>query len=120
MEQKEPDPLSIIREVRIALANWLDSTRKLPDPTAQPAGTVQKIAAQIHLVNVVLRETPSVISQTDDWRREIDEYTATLRELRARLNNFELTLRIRRNQLRDAGSNLTVARFWSDLAKHIG
>jgi hypothetical protein len=120
MEQKERDPLSIVREVRISLANWLDSTRKLPDPTAQPAGTVQRIAAEIHLVNVVLRETPPGIAETAEWRREIDAYTATLRELRARLNNFELTLRIRRNQLRDAGSNLTVARYWSDLAKHIG
>lgn len=116
----ERDPLGVVREVRISLTAWLDAARKLPDPTAQPPGTVQKIAAQVQMVNMALREAPLSVSASEEWKREIAVYTETLRELRARLNNFEITLRIRRNQMRDADANLGIARSWSDLAKHIG
>jgi hypothetical protein len=114
------DPLGVIRDVRSSLSEWLDAARKLPDPTAQPPGTVQKIAAQIQLVNAALREATPTVSASEEWKREIAAYTATPRELRVRLNNFEITLRIRHSQMRDANANIGIARSWSDLAKHIG
>jgi hypothetical protein len=116
----ETDPLRTIREVRAFLTRWLDSVRKLPDPSAQPPGTVQKLAGQIQLVTVALREASPALLASDEWKNEIAAYTEMLRELRARLGNFELALRIRQNQMRGKRANLGIVRSWSDLAKHIG
>jgi hypothetical protein len=114
------DPLITIREVRLSLTEWLDAARKLPDPGSQPRGSIQKIAAQIQSVNSALQAAPPELSGTDEWKREIAAYKEILRELRARLGNFEMALRIRHHQMRDARANLGAARSWSDLAKHIG
>jgi hypothetical protein len=114
------DPLRTIREVRDFLTHWLDSVRKLPDPAAQPRGTVQTIAGQIQLVSAALREASPALLATAEWKSEIAAYKEILSELRARLSNFELALRIRQNHMRGARANLGVVRSWSDLAKHIG
>jgi hypothetical protein len=116
----EREPLRVIREVRTSLTEWLDAVRKLPDPTAQPAGTVQKISEQVRRVDAALREAPPANAASQEWKQEVAAYTEMLRELRARLNNFEITLRIRHKQMRNASASLGIARSWSDLAKHIG
>jgi hypothetical protein len=114
------DPLTVIREVRATLDMWLEAARKLPDPSSQPPDTAQKLSAQIQLVSAALLDVPSSLSGTEEWTREVALYAETLRELRARLNNFEIILRIRHKHMRDASANLGIARCWSDLAKHIG
>jgi len=43
-----------------------------------------------------------------------------LRELRARLRNFEITLRIRSVQMAKKQAHLGAVHCWADLAKHIG
>jgi hypothetical protein len=116
----ERDPLSVLREVRASLDMWLEAARKLPDPSSQPPDTAQKLSEQIRLVSAALRDAPEGLSAGQEWKREIALYAETLRELRARLHNFEITLRIRHQQMREASANLGVARRWSDLAKHIG
>jgi hypothetical protein len=114
------EPLTVIREVRASLNMWLEAARKLADPSSQPPGAAQKLAEQIQLVNAALHDAPTATSGSEDWKQEIALYTETLRELRARLNNFEITLRIRHKHMRDASASLGIARSRSDLAKHIG
>jgi len=114
------DPLTVIREVHASLAAWLEEARKLPDPSAQPPDAVQTIGAQIELVNIALREATPAIAETPEWKKSVEAYSKTLHELRARLSNFEITLRIRQNQMRNTGTQIGVARSWSELAKHIG
>ena len=116
----ERDPLTVIREVRASLNMWLEAARKLPDPSSQPPGTANKLSAQIQLVSAALRDAPATLLDTEEWAREVALYAETLRELRARLNNFEIMLRIRHQHMREANASLGIARSWSDLAKHIG
>lgn len=102
------------------MAQWLEAARKLPDPSAHPSETVPKLASRIEAVNSALTAASSGLAGTDEWKREIAAYADVLRELRARLNNFEMTLRIRQNQRRGAQGSLSAVRSWSDLAKSIG
>lgn len=114
------NPLDKLREARVSMVQWLEAARKLPDPSAYPPETVPKLALQIELVNSALQAASSGLAGTDEWKREVAAYAEVLRELRARLNNFAMTLRIRQNQRRDAQSSLNAVRSWSDLAKSIG
>lgn len=114
------NPLATIREVRVSLTEWLDAARKLADPGSHPPGTVQKIAAQIQTVNSALQAASPALTASDEWKCEVAAYKQILRELGARLGNFEMALRIRHNQMRTARNHLGAARSWSDLAKHIG
>jgi hypothetical protein len=114
------EPLIVIREVRASLSDWLDEVRRLPDPTAQPHDIVRRISAQILSVDRVLRGAPPSVRASAEWKSEIAAYTEVLRELRARLNNFEITLRIRHNGVRNQRAKLGAVRSWSDLAKQIG
>ena len=114
------DPLATVREARLSMTQWLDAARKLPDPSAYPPETVPKLASQIESVNSALRTASSALSGTDEWKRELAAYADVLRELSARLNNFEMALRIRRNQTSGARAGLNAVRSWSDLAKSIG
>lgn len=114
------DPLSTIREARLCLAQWIEMARTMPDLSAQAPGTVQKLSGHIESVSRALSDAQSALTATEEWKNEIAAYTTILRELRARLANFEMTLRIRQNQVRGARANLRAARSWSDLAKYIG
>lgn len=114
------DPLDKLREARVSMAHWLEAARKLPDPSTYPPETVPKLASQIESVNFALRSASSGLTGTDEWKREIAAYAEVLHELRARLNNFAMTLRIRQHQRRDAQGSLNAVRSWSDVAKSIG
>ncbi len=116
----ERDPISVVREVRSSLAAWLDAAHKLPDPSSHPPGTVRRISEQIRRVDAALCAAGPALKSSDEWKQEIAEYSQILRELRARLGNFEMALRIRRDQVRGKHAKLSIARSWSDLAKHIG
>lgn len=120
MENSVNDSVPAIREVRAALTSWLDAARTLPDPASRPLATVRYLAAQVQRADVVLRNLTPFTSTTEEWKREAALYAETLRELRARLGNFEMALRIRHNQMRGAQAKLGIARSWSDLAKQIG
>ncbi|HTZ73273.1 MAG TPA: hypothetical protein VMB47_05095 [Candidatus Aquilonibacter sp.] len=116
----ERDPISVIREVRASLTAWLDVAHKLPDPSAHPPGTVKKISDQIKRVEAAIRAAGPALKSSNEWKHEIAEYAQILGELRARLGNFEMALRIRQDQARGKHAKLSIARSWSDLAKHIG
>lgn len=116
----ENERLDVIRNVRLSLTKWLESARRVPDPSAQPRGIVKQLSAQIRMVDAALQGAPSSLTSTAEWKREVSAYADVLRELRARLNNFEITLRIHQNHMREAKTNLGVVRRWSDLAKQIG
>jgi hypothetical protein len=120
MEDSVNDAVRVIREVRAALTSWLDAARTLPDPASRPLATVRYLAAQVQRADGVLRSLTPAVSATTEWKHEAALYAETLRVLRARLGNFEMALRIRRNQMRGAQTTISVARSWSDLAKQIG
>jgi hypothetical protein len=114
------DPLSTVREARLCLTKWLDAVRTMPDPSAQGPDAVQQLSVHIEAVSRALNAAQPALTATEQWKSEIAAYTEILQELRARLANFEMTLRIRQNQVRGARANLRAARSWSDLAKYIG
>jgi hypothetical protein len=114
------DSLATLREMRVSIAQWLDTARKLPDPASHPPETARKLASQIESVNSALRTASPALTASEEWKQEVAVYVEVLRELHARLGNFELALRIRQNQTRGAQASLSAVRSWSDLAKSIG
>lgn len=112
--------IEIMGEARRNFRQWLDQTRQSPDPASQPRGAMKGIAANLNRVEAVLRDVPETVSESDEWKQEIAQYTEILRELRARLRNFEITLRIRSVQMAKKQAHLGAVHCWADLAKHIG
>lgn len=112
--------LEAVCEARRNFRQWLDHTRKSPDPASQPRGAMKGLAANLRSVEAALRDVPEVVSGSAEWAQEIAQYTETLRELRARLRNFEITLRIRGVQMAKKRAHMGVVHSWADLAKHIG
>ena len=51
---------------------------------------------------------------------EIENYVATLQELRSRLGDFEIALRVQNAQMANKQAQLNALKSWVDLAKHIG
>ena len=115
-----PAPLDVVRAVQASLEQWLESARKLADPTAQPSGTVEQLAAQILSVDEAIRSVTPAVAKSAEWKAAVESYVATLHEVRARLNNLEITLRIRQSQMRDAKTTVGAARSWLDLVRHVG
>ena len=113
-------PLETLRDAHALLVGWLNATRKLADPSVQPAGTVAAISEQVARVNKALREATPELAASSDWRSETAAYARTLVELRAQLQHFELAVRIRRNQAAHVNARIVAARYWSELAQHIG
>ena len=115
-----PDSLEIIRQVHQSFRRWIETVRKLPDPASQPADMLRQIGLQLKIVDEACRQASASLIASQEWRDELAAYVETLREVRARLGNFEIMLRIRRAQAIDANDRLAAARCWSDLAKNIG
>jgi hypothetical protein len=113
-------PLVTISGARQNFREWLDRARKSPDPASQPLGTMKALAANLNRVEAALRDAPRDLTEGDEWKSEIARYTETLRELRARLRNFEITLRIRSAQVAKKQVHLDVIHSWADLVKHVG
>jgi len=113
-------PLHVIQEVRQFLRDWLDAIQKSPDPASLPAGELKRISEKLKCVDGTLKQaTPSLVA-SDLWKQELVKYSEVLRELRARLGNFEITLRIRSSQMANKKAQIDAIHSWADLAKHIG
>jgi hypothetical protein len=116
-----PDsPLNVISEVRQTFRAWLDQVQSSPDPASQPAGELKRISEQLKRVDSALKKASPLLAASEEWKQEIANYADTLRELRARLGNFEITLRIRSSQMANKRAQFDAVRSWADLAKHIG
>jgi hypothetical protein len=113
-------PLDTIREVRQSFREWLDAVQKSPDPASQSRGELKRISELLSRVDAALRQASPALVATEAWKQEIVRYADILRELRARLGNFEITLRIRASQVANKKAQLDAVRSWADLAKHIG
>jgi hypothetical protein len=115
------DPkLEIVCEARKNFRLWLDQTRQSPDPASQPRGAMKGLAAHLRRVESALRDAPQDLTECDEWKQEVAQYAETLRELRARLRNFEITLQIRSVQMAKKQAHLGAVHSWADLAKSIG
>ena len=112
--------LETIGEARLNFRQWLEQTRQSPDPASQPRGAMKGLAANLNRVEAALRDVPEGVRGSDEWNQEIAQYAETLRELRARLRNFEITLQIRNVQMAKKRAHLGAVHCWADLAKHIG
>ncbi|MGA8221456.1 MAG: hypothetical protein WB780_07345 [Candidatus Acidiferrales bacterium] len=113
-------PLDVIREVRQFFRVWLDQVQSSPDPASQPAGELKRISEQLKRVDAALKQASPSLAASEEWKQEIATYADILRELRARLGNFEITLRIRASQMANKRAQFDAVRSWADLAKHIG
>lgn len=112
--------MEVLREARVCFRAWLDQAQKSPDPASQSPIAMKTIAGNLALVESALKEASPALRANMEWKEEIVEYIGTLRELRARLSNFEITLRIRNVQMAQKHSQLSVVRSWADLARQIG
>jgi hypothetical protein len=112
--------LETIREARRNFRQWLDQTRQSPDPASQPRGAMEVLGASLNRVGTALNDAPQSVKEGEEWKHEVAQYTETLQELRARLRNFEITLRIRGVQMAKKQAHLGAVHCWADLAKHIG
>jgi hypothetical protein len=113
-------PDESLRRVCQFFRGWLEQTSRSPDPASQAPGTMKTISRQLKLAELALKEASPEVKQSDEWRQLVGEYAATLKELRARLGNFEITLRIRTAQMAQKRTRLDAIHCWADLAKHIG
>jgi len=113
-------PLETIRQVRQFFREWLGEVRKSPDPASQPAGQFQIISEKLQTIDAALQAAPPSLTATEIWKTEVGEYADTLRELRARLANFEITLRIRSSEMAKKQAHLDAIHSWADLVKRIG
>ena len=113
-------PLETIREVRRFFRDWLEKMKKSPDPSSHAQEGFGDIARQLQSVDTALAGASDSLRSTDVWKNEIADYESALKEVKARLANFEITLRIRGAQMNRKKVKLNAIRSWADLAGHIG
>jgi hypothetical protein len=113
-------PLDTIREARRVFREWLERMKKSPDPSSHAGEGFGDIAKQLQAVERALAGASTSLRASDDWKNEIAAYDSTLREVKARLANFEITLRIRGTQMNRKKEKLDAIRCWADLARNIG
>jgi hypothetical protein len=113
-------PLDILREARRNFGDWLIQANKSPDPSTHDRGEFSALARQLQIAEQAMRVAPSSLRASDAWKDETAEYARALREMKARLSNLEITLRIRSAQMSQKQVKLEVIRSWADLARHIG
>ena len=113
-------PIETIRNARLKFEKWLEQTRKSPDPWSQEPTTFREFATSLQAVEQALAEAPASLRAGDAWKKETTEYAGTLQEVKARLSNFEITLRIRNAQMARKQTSLDVVRSWADLARNVG
>lgn len=109
-----------LRKICLFLQDWLEQTARSPDPASQAPGAMKAISRHLKQAEATLKGASADLTQSEEWRQVIAEYVATLKELRARLGNFEITLRIRTAQMAQKRTHLDAIHCWADLAKHIG
>jgi hypothetical protein len=113
-------PLEVLRDARGYFRDWLEKTKRSFDPSAQDHKGLSEIAKRVQAVAEAVREAPSSLRSSDVWKKETADYALALREVKARLANFEITLRIRSAQMNRKQAKLDVIRSWADLARQIG
>ena len=112
--------LTVLREVHQSLREWLCEARHSPESPAYAPGVLQQISQKLEQVDQPLRDGPAAVTEGDGWKAELAAYGETLREVRARLANLDIALRIHAAQMGQARMQLSAVRSWSDLAKQIG
>ncbi len=113
-------PVESLRKTCQFFNDWLEQTARSPDPASQAPGAMKAISRHLKQAEFALKDASPEIAQSNEWRQVVAEYVATLKELRARLANFEITLRIRTAQMAQKRTHLDAIHCWADLAKHIG
>ena len=112
--------LTSLREARQNFLVWLGQMKKSPDPFSHPRSEFLELARQLQIAEQAIRTAPTSLRSSDDWKNETVEYIRVLKEVKARVANFEITLRIRGEQMKQKQVKLDVIRSWADLARHVG
>ncbi len=117
---KPPAPVAAIAQARRALHEWVETLDKSSDPARRRPGALQQISQLLQTVDGVMRSASPEARASAEWQEEVGAYAETLRELRAKLESFEIALRIRSAQLADARARASAVDAWAHLARHIG
>lgn len=112
--------LDTIRDTRHWLEDWLHAVQADPDPSSCPPDNLRAISRKLSEVDLALHNALPPLVESEEWRAELSEYTETLRELRARLGNFDIMLRMRLANVSNSRARLDAINSWADLAKQIG
>jgi hypothetical protein len=113
-------PLEVLRDARRYFRDWLEQTKRSFDPSSQDRDGLSEITKRVQVVTEAVSKAPDSLRSSEAWKKETADYALALREVKARLANFEITLRIRSAQMNRKQAKLDVIRSWADLARHIG
>ena len=112
--------LETIRDTRHWLEDWLQAVQTDPDPSSRPPDNLRAISRKLSEVDLALHKALPPLVESEEWKEELSEYAETLRELRARLGNFDIMLRMRLASVSNSRARLDAINSWADLAKQIG
>lgn len=116
---KEHASLKTIAQAHREIGAWLNAMADTPDPARQRSYYLTQISKLLQQVDAAMQSATPETTASAEWHDEIAAYTATLRELRAILENFEVELRVRSVQLADARAHASVVGAWAELTRHI-
>jgi len=88
-------------------------------PASECKDDFVEIAKRVAAVERAMREATIDLTRREEWREHLTLYTTALREVRAKLNGFDTTLRIRRAQLRENRLRLNAVKAWATLAPEL-
>jgi hypothetical protein len=114
------DELSTLREARATIMAWLEGYRTAPDPTSQGAARLRELSYAVRRADSAIRDVAPGVRSSGDWKAAMADYGQALEALRELLADYDVRLRVRRDQLRRASARLGAVRCWAQLAKVVG
>lgn len=112
-------PMDTLRESAEWLRAWLAKIPMLADPASECRNDFIEISRRVAAVDDAIREATIDLTRGDEWRRQLALYTSALREVRAKLDGFETTLRIRRAQIGHNRARLNAVNAWASLTREL-
>jgi hypothetical protein len=117
---ESPSPLEIVARAQREFRAWLDILADAADPSAQRMCAIDRISQMLREVDRAVQLAPPEMRAGEQWRTAIATYTDTLQQLRAKLGNLEIALRIRSSQIASARARASAVDAWANLARHVG
>jgi hypothetical protein len=112
-------PMDTLRDSQEWLRAWLRKVSRLADPASECNNHFLEISQRVAAVDRAIREATLDLTCTEEWRQQLLLYTSALREVRAKLDGFETTLRIRRAQLAQNRARLNAVSAWASLTREL-
>ena len=116
----ERSELLALSEARATVAAWLESYGAAADPTLLGASQLRRVSRAVQRAESAIRGAAPAVRESDAWRAELAEYRQALERLREQLIDYDVRLRVRRDQVWRASARLGAVRSWAHLAKQLG